>query len=59
MLPGPGQTAAGRRDALKRTLLKKYGGADEISKAVVFMIESDFMTGSNVVLDGGRMLAEK
>jgi pteridine reductase len=59
MLPGTGQTAAGRRDALKRTLLKKYGGADEITRTVVFMIESDFMTGSNVVLDGGRMLAEK
>ena len=58
MLPGVGQTAAGRRDALKRTLLKRYGGADEIAKAAVFMVESDFMTGSNLVLDGGRKLAE-
>ena len=58
MLPGAGQNAAGRRDALKRTLLKKYGGAVEIAKAVVFIVESDFMTGSNLVLDGGRKLSE-
>jgi len=44
------------RFSVKRTLLKKLGGPKEIARTVVFVAQSDFMTGSNVVVDGGRKL---
>jgi pteridine reductase len=60
--PGPmlmpaGSGAKQLKSSLKRTLLKKLGGPEEIAKTVRFVAESDFMTGSNVVVDGGRKLA--
>jgi NAD(P)-dependent dehydrogenase (short-subunit alcohol dehydrogenase family) len=45
------------QSSLRRTLLKKLGGPEEIARTVRFIAESDFMTGSNVVVDGGRKLA--
>jgi pteridine reductase len=45
------------KSSLKRTLLKKLGGPEEIARTVRFVAESDFMTGANVVVDGGRKLA--
>lgn len=50
-------TATQKRSSLKRSLLKKLGGPEEIARAVRFVAESDFMTGSNLVVDGGRKLA--
>jgi NAD(P)-dependent dehydrogenase (short-subunit alcohol dehydrogenase family) len=60
--PGPilmpdKHTAKQLKLSVKRTLLKKLGGPGEIARAVRFVAESDFMTGSNVVVDGGRKLA--
>jgi pteridine reductase len=45
------------RSSIHRSLLKKLGGAQEIARTVRFAMESDFMTGSNLVVDGGRKLA--
>ncbi len=42
--------------SLKRSLLKKLGGVEEIARAVRFLAESDFITGSDLVVDGGRKL---
>lgn len=36
------------------TPLGRWGGAGEIVKAVVFLIESDFVTGESIRVDGGR-----
>jgi NAD(P)-dependent dehydrogenase (short-subunit alcohol dehydrogenase family) len=44
------------RSSLKRSILGKLGGPEEIARAVKFVAESDFMTGSNVVVDGGRKI---
>jgi NAD(P)-dependent dehydrogenase (short-subunit alcohol dehydrogenase family) len=38
----------------KATPVGRWGGADEIAKAVVFLIESDFVTGETIRVDGGR-----
>ena len=38
----------------KATPLGRWGGAVEIAKAVVALIESDFMTGEVLRVDGGR-----
>ncbi len=40
--------------ALERTLLKRVGNADDIAKTVRFLIESDYITGASIPVDGGR-----
>ncbi len=38
------------------TPLGHWGGAAEIAKAVMFLVESDFVTGETIRVDGGRHL---
>ncbi len=38
----------------KSTPLGRWGGGDEIAKAVIALIESDFITGETIRVDGGR-----
>lgn len=39
---------------VKSTPLRRWGGEAEIAKAVMFFVESDFVTGETVRVDGGR-----
>lgn len=39
---------------VKSTPLGRWGGADEIAAAVMFLIESNFVTGETIRVDGGR-----
>ena len=39
------------------TPLGRWGGEIEIAKAVVFLCETDFVTGETIRVDGGRHLA--
>jgi pteridine reductase len=39
-----------------RTLLRRVGTPDDVVKAVRFLLDSDFVTGTSLVVDGGRML---
>jgi NAD(P)-dependent dehydrogenase (short-subunit alcohol dehydrogenase family) len=39
---------------VKSTPLGRWGGEDEIAKAVMFLVESDFVTGETIRVDGGR-----
>ncbi len=57
MVMGEGATAAQKRSSLKRTLLKRLGGAHEVARAVRFLAESDYITGAILPVDGGRTLA--
>lgn len=41
----------------RATPLGRWGGADEIAKAVLFLIETDFVTGECIRVDGGRHLS--
>lgn len=57
--PGPilapeGTTAEESDAVVAATPLGNWGGEQEIVKAVVFFIESDFVTGETVRIDGGR-----
>jgi NAD(P)-dependent dehydrogenase (short-subunit alcohol dehydrogenase family) len=36
------------------TPVGRWGGVDEISKTVAFLVESDFVTGETIRVDGGR-----
>ncbi len=59
--PGPilqpaGMTGRENREVLRETPLSRWGGAEEIAKAVLFLIEADFITGECIRVDGGRHL---
>ena len=50
----PGTTDEELRAVEKATPLGRWGGAHEIAKAVVFFLDSDFVTGETLRVDGGR-----
>jgi NAD(P)-dependent dehydrogenase (short-subunit alcohol dehydrogenase family) len=43
-----------KKSAIDRTLLKRAGNPQDIVKAVVFLIENDYVTGELIHVDGGR-----
>jgi NAD(P)-dependent dehydrogenase (short-subunit alcohol dehydrogenase family) len=51
----PPEMSAEESDAVvKSTPLGRWGGEAEIAKAVMFLVESDFVTGETIRVDGGR-----
>jgi NAD(P)-dependent dehydrogenase (short-subunit alcohol dehydrogenase family) len=57
--PGPvlfpdDYTEEQKRSAIDRTLLKRAGSPADVVKAVVFLIENDYITGEMIHVDGGR-----
>jgi NAD(P)-dependent dehydrogenase (short-subunit alcohol dehydrogenase family) len=57
--PGPILAPPGTSDdeyeaVEKATPLGKWGGGDEIARAVLFLLETNFTTGETVRVDGGR-----
>lgn len=50
----PDMSAAESDAVVKSTPLGRWGGEDEIAKAVMFLVESDFVTGETIRVDGGR-----
>ena len=59
--PGPILAPADLSDednakVMAATPLRRWGGAGEISRAVLFLIETDFVTGECLRVDGGRHL---
>lgn len=49
----PGEHAEGRA---KRTLLRRLGSADDVADALLYLIDADYVTGTSLVVDGGRRL---
>jgi NAD(P)-dependent dehydrogenase (short-subunit alcohol dehydrogenase family) len=56
ILAPPGMTRAANREVLTNTPLGRWGGPEEIAKAVVFLVQTNFVTGETVRVDGGRHL---
>jgi NAD(P)-dependent dehydrogenase (short-subunit alcohol dehydrogenase family) len=56
ILPPKGMTAREYKAVIQATPLARWGGADEIAKAVRFLCQTDFMTGETIRVDGGRHL---
>ncbi|MBX4186689.1 MAG: SDR family oxidoreductase [Candidatus Doudnabacteria bacterium] len=44
-------------EVLKNTPLERWGGEEEITKAVLYLLDSDFVTGQVLYVDGGRSIA--
>jgi NAD(P)-dependent dehydrogenase (short-subunit alcohol dehydrogenase family) len=57
ILAPPGTTDAELEAVAKSTPLGRWGGPEEIVKAVLALIETDFMTGETLRVDGGRHLS--
>jgi NAD(P)-dependent dehydrogenase (short-subunit alcohol dehydrogenase family) len=50
----PGTTPEEHRAVEASTPLGRWGGEEEIVKTVIFLLESDFVTGETIRVDGGR-----
>ncbi len=37
-----------------RTLLKRWGSPGDVARAVIFLVESDYITGEHITVDGGE-----
>ncbi len=57
ILPPPDYTKEDIEAVEKLTPLRRWGGPEEIAKAVLFFVETDFVTGEVLRVDGGRHLA--
>ncbi len=54
ILAPPDMSAEEREAVVKSTPLGRWGGEDEIAKAVMFLVDSNFVTGETIRVDGGR-----
>ncbi len=56
VLPPPGTTDDERSAVEAATPLGRWGGAEAIVRTVMFLVETDFVTGETIRVDGGRHL---
>ena len=56
ILPPTKMKSRERENVVKATPLRRWGGAEEIAKAVLFFVETDFVMGECLRVDGGRHL---
>jgi NAD(P)-dependent dehydrogenase (short-subunit alcohol dehydrogenase family) len=54
ILPPPDLSTEEMASVAEATPLGRWGGAEEIAKAVLALVDSDFMTGETIRVDGGR-----
>jgi NAD(P)-dependent dehydrogenase (short-subunit alcohol dehydrogenase family) len=54
ILAPPGTSAAELAAVERATPLGRWGGEDEIAKTAMFLVDSDFVTGETIRVDGGR-----
>jgi pteridine reductase len=41
----------------RETLLGRIGSPEDVAQAVLYLVDADFVTGSTIFVDGGRLLA--
>ena len=54
--PPPDMTREEIEEVARATPLGRWGGEVEIARAVIFLCETDFVTGETIRVDGGRHL---
>jgi pteridine reductase len=55
--PGPVAVDPGQEERrAAETVLGRVGSGEDVAEAVLFLVRADFVTGSTVVVDGGRLL---
>lgn len=43
----------------KKTLLERWGSPEDIAKALLFLIDSDYITGQAIIVDGGELYGHR
>jgi len=56
ILPEPGKGSEYIEKLKLSNPLKKWGSVDDVTRTVLFLLESDFITGQVIFIDGGRSL---
>ena len=56
VLPPPDWDDAARKQLVATTPLGRLGAPDDVVRAVIFLLENDYLTGTTLVVDGGRLL---
>ncbi len=56
ILPPPGKDLTYLEQLKTTNPLQRYGGPEDITAAVIFLLKSDFITGQVIFVDGGRHL---
>jgi NAD(P)-dependent dehydrogenase (short-subunit alcohol dehydrogenase family) len=56
VLPPDDLTADDLQKLAGLTALKRLGAPDDVSKSVLFLVSSDYITGETIVVDGGKLL---
>lgn len=55
--PGPVAVEPGQEERrAAETLLNRVGSADDVAEAILYLAGADFVTGTTLVVDGGRLL---
>jgi pteridine reductase len=55
--PGPVAVEAGQEERrAAETLLGRVGSPDDVAEAVLYLLGAEFVTGTTLVVDGGRLL---
>ena len=57
VLPPPGYTDAQAERVAQGTLLKRWGTPKDVADAVLFLVESQYITGEVITVDGGEQIA--
>jgi pteridine reductase len=56
--PGPVAVAPDQEERrAAETLLGRVGSPDDVAEAVLYLVRAGFVTGTSLVVDGGRLLA--
>jgi pteridine reductase len=56
VLPPEDYTEEQIEESARRTVLGRIGSAEDVADALLYLVRSDFTTGTVLVVDGGRML---
>lgn len=56
VLPPPNYSERRQTASAQRNLLERWGSPDDVTKAVKYLLEADFVTGEVVTVDGGERL---
>lgn len=59
VLPPPDYDDAKIARTAKKTLLQRWGSPEDISHAVLFLVESNYITGDTIIVDGGERFAHR
>jgi pteridine reductase len=56
ILPPPGESEEYLERLAERIPLKRHGGAEDVARALLYLIEAEFVTGQVLFVDGGERL---